>query len=90
MTDLSIYFSSFFVLFLTRFDENGIAPSVDKIRCFLDCRRPKTTAKVRSFLWLVTYVSQFIPDLATLTFPSRALAKNKAEFKWTEEEQGVF
>lgn len=69
-----------------RFDENGMTPSSDKLKALSECRAPATAAEVRSFLGLVNYIGQFIPDLATLTFPLREICKNKADFKWSESE----
>lgn len=72
------------------FDRNGMTPSQDKIKAIKSFRTPASSEEVRSFLGLVNYVGAFIPDLATSSFPLRELTRNKAEFKWGDEEQTAF
>lgn len=42
------------------------------------------------FSGLVTYVSKFIPDLSTVTFPLRSALKKDEKFVWTNEKQAAF
>ncbi|XP_055645151.1 uncharacterized protein K02A2.6-like [Toxorhynchites rutilus septentrionalis] len=71
------------VMFLGhRLTENGVLPSDDKIKSILSFRPPRSKEELRSFLGLVTYVSHFIPDLATVSSPLRELLKNSTVFQW--------
>lgn len=72
------------------FSANGMKPSDDKLSSIVRYRAPQTKAEVRSFLGLVGYIGQFIPDLATLTFPLREVSKKDAVFRWTKTEQEAF
>lgn len=48
---------------------NGINPSQDKIETIERFRLPASKEEARSFLGLVNFVGQFIPDLSTRTEP---------------------
>lgn len=69
---------------------DGVLPSEDKIESLLRCRAPRTKEELRSFLGLVTYVSRFIPDLATLSHPLRELLKSSRQFMWLSEHDQSF
>lgn len=68
----------------------GIAPADEKVKSILQFRAPETKEELRSFLGLVTYVSKFIPDLATINYPLRTLLKREATFDWKPEHQKSF
>lgn len=70
--------------------ESGISPSKDKVSAILNCREPKTKEELRSFLGLVTYVSKFIPDLATLNYSLRIMNKQDSKFDWGQKQQEAF
>lgn len=69
---------------------DGVAPTEDKVRSILQFRAPQTKEELRSFLGLVTYVSRFIPNLATVNYPLRELLKQKIQFEWKPEHQSSF
>lgn len=68
----------------------GIAPAYDKVHSILQFRSPQTKEELRSFLGLVTYVSKFIPDLATVNSPLRNLLKQDSPYEWKTEHQKSF
>ncbi|XP_055589932.1 uncharacterized protein LOC129742110 [Uranotaenia lowii] len=68
----------------------GVLPSSDKVESILKCRAPKTKEELRSFLGLVTFVSRFIPNLATVNYPLRQLIKNTINFDWKSEHHQAF
>lgn len=79
------------VIFLGhRLSEKGVLPSDDKVRSILNCRAPKSKEELRSFLSLVTFVSRFIPDLATANHPLRELVKQSSNFVWHQDHQVAF
>ncbi|XP_062541036.1 uncharacterized protein K02A2.6-like [Armigeres subalbatus] len=69
---------------------DGIKPDTDKLESIRRFREPKSAEEVRSFLGLVNYLSKFIPNLATLTYPLRRLTVQKQSFVWGSEEQVAF
>lgn len=68
----------------------GVAPSEDKVKSILQFRAPQTKEELRSFLGLVTYVSRFIPNLATMNHALRELLKQQTPFTWNPEHQSSF
>lgn len=69
---------------------DGIKPDVDKLESIRRFREPKSGEEVRSFLGLVNYLSKFIPNLATLTYPLRQLTVQNQKFVWGFEQQAAF
>lgn len=68
----------------------GVSPAEQKVKSILQFRPPQTKEELRSFLGLVTYVSRFIPNLATLNFPLRELLKQQTPFSWEPKHQRSF
>lgn len=73
-----------------RLSENGVLPSDDKIRSLSECRPPRNKEELRSFLGLVTYVSRFIPNLATESHSLRELLKTSNNFQWLPQHNNCF
>ncbi|XP_055604370.1 uncharacterized protein K02A2.6-like [Uranotaenia lowii] len=73
-----------------KLSSNGVAPAEQKVKTILQFRSPNTKEELRSFLGLVTYVSRFIPNLATENHLLRGLIKSNTPFKWTNEHQSSF
>lgn len=69
---------------------NGIKPLTDKVSAVQRFRDPSTVEEVRSFLGLVNYVGRFIPHLATISEPLRALTKKDSKFEWGEQQRLAF
>ncbi|XP_055681809.1 uncharacterized protein K02A2.6-like [Lutzomyia longipalpis] len=70
--------------------EKGIRPMESKVEAVQKFRSPETKEEVRSFLGLITYVSRFLPDCATATFPLRQLMCSSDPFIWKEIHQEAF
>lgn len=73
-----------------RLSPEGVAPADEKVQAILHFRAPQTKEELRSFLGLVTYVSRFIPNLATVNYPLRKLLKLETPFDWKQEHQESF
>ncbi|XP_053601232.1 uncharacterized protein K02A2.6-like isoform X1 [Plodia interpunctella] len=75
---------------------NGVKPLKKYLTAIQSSREPNTTAEIQSFLGLVNFVGKWIPNLATLTEPLRALlrlglGKNaNIERHWTSEQVKAF
>ena len=70
--------------------ENGIGLTESKVKAISEAREPQNKSEVRSFLGLVQYCGQFIPNLATKTEPLRQILKKNTEFVWNESQQKAF
>lgn len=68
----------------------GILPSNSKIEAILSFRRPVNESEVRSFLGLANYLSKFIPNLAILDEPLRALTRTGCTFIWNDDHERSF
>lgn len=69
--------------------ECGISPSDEKIAAVKNFRLPSSKEEVRSFLGLVNFVGQFIPNLSTRTEPLRKLIRGDVE-SFGEEQKRAF
>lgn len=58
-------------------NEKGIRPAESKVRTIREFREPKSVSEVRSFLGLVQFVGQFIPNLASRTEPLRKMIRGE-------------
>ena len=61
-----------------------------KIASIQAFKEPSNISELRSFLGMVTYLSDFIPHLATLLDPLRELTRKNVTFSWTPEKQKSF
>ena len=72
-------------------DENGVQAAPEKVEAIKNFIPPTNTTELRSFLGLVNFVGQFVPNLATSTWPlSKLLTPGKNQIEWHEEQQNAF
>jgi hypothetical protein len=69
-----------------------LTPQQEKIGKILDSKVPETKKEVRSFLGLIGYYRNFIPNFSLIAAPLTDLTKKflPAKVKWTENEQKAF
>lgn len=70
--------------------EYGIQPDPKNIEALEKIEEPRTIKQVQSFLGAVNFYTSFIPDLANLAEPLRALTRKGYKFKWTHTEITAF
>jgi len=63
-------------------DDQGLRASPEKIARIEAWTTPKNKKQLQEFLGVVNYISQFIPDLASITAPLTSLTGTE-EFVWT-------
>lgn len=68
----------------------GLRPDPDKISTIINMKKPKDKADTLRFLGLITYVSKFIPNLATITEPLRSITHDKQTFVWGSSQEQAF
>lgn len=61
----------------------------EKISAIKDARKPESTAEVKSFLGLVTFIDRFIPQRADKTLHLRQLS-NAHDFYWNQDLEDEF
>lgn len=72
------------------FDRNGVHPDPQKTTAIDAITAPTSVKELQEFLGIVTYMSPFIPNLATQTAPLRELMKKDVIFAWTASHQQAF
>ena len=73
-----------------KLSRTGISPINTKAQG-KSCRlRPTNLKQLRSFLGAVNQFINFIPNLATFSYPFRSILKKDAEWKWQKEHEEAF
>jgi hypothetical protein len=70
--------------------EGGIAVDPDKVQEVMNWKPPTTVRQIRSFLGLVGYYRQFIPDFSRIAKPMTELLKKGAKFEWGQKCEDPF
>ena len=68
------------------FSADGVSPSPSKVKALTDAAPPANKEELRSFLGLATYCARFIPRLALISEPLRALTKESAPWTWGKQQ----
>ena len=72
------------------FTQDGLKPSLEKIKAVQDCHPPKNKEELISFLQMLAYLSRYISNFSSKCEPLRRLTRNNATFHWTKEQQQAF
>ena len=65
-------------------NKHGVGPTEEKVKAIRETGAPTNVAKLRSFLGLISFSAQFLPDFTdTLTHQS-------TKWRWGREENGAF
>ena len=65
-------------------------PDPEKIKGISEAPVPKDQAQLRSFLGSITYLTQFVPSLATVIAPLRQLTQKGVMWRWGTKESKAF
>lgn len=68
----------------------GVRMSPSKVDAIQKFTAPTTAEHVRSFLGMVTFLGQYIPNLATISNDLRILLKKETPFTWGPNQQKSF
>lgn len=71
-------------------DETGIHPTEEKVEAIKDAPEPNNVTELKSFLGLVNYYGQYLPNLATTLQPLHELLRQDTEWKWTSQCEKAF
>ena len=71
-------------------DKTGVSPDPDKISAILQIKLPTTITEVCSFMGMVNQLGKFLPQLATISQPLRALLSKQAVWAWNETHEVSF
>ena len=70
--------------------DKGLKADPEKIRAVQNMKQPSNQSELRTFLGFIQYLGKFMPKMADVSAPLRALTKKEAEWKWTKTEEGSF
>ena len=70
--------------------QNGLKIDDKKLSAIRQMDAPKDRSELETIIGLVTYLTRFAPNLATLTVPLRILLKKDVEFVWNESHDEAF
>ena len=73
-----------------RIDAHGLHPTEEKLRAIKEAPEPNNVGELKAFLGMLSYYSNFIPNMATALHPLYQLLKQNAKWKWTAVEQATF
>ena len=73
-----------------RLDGEGIHPLEEKVQAIVDAPSPRNVSELRSFLGLLNFYGQFIPNLSTLLQPLHELLQNGVKWDWNDECESAF
>ncbi|CRG94399.1 retrotransposon [Plasmodium gallinaceum] len=71
-------------------DQNGIRPSVDKVKTIIEAEQPKSKKQLRSFLGAANYYRNYIKNFSEWTSKLVPLITKKQKFEWKEEHSKAF
>ena len=73
-----------------RVDAEGQHPLSDKLEAVREAPVPRNVSELRSFLGLLNYYRNFLPNLATVLHPLNELLQTKRKWKWSSECNSAF
>ena len=68
----------------------GVKPDPKKVDAIKQMQPPMKKQQLSSFLGMVTYLSQYMPNISSLTSDLRGLLKKDALFQWSEAHDVAF
>ena len=70
--------------------QGSLKPDPKNLQPIRDATTPTTLTEVQSFLGMINYYNEFLPDLAAITEPLRELTRNGVPFDMTADRQKSF
>lgn len=65
----------------------GISVSPNKVKAILDMPEPSNVSELRTYMGMVNQLGKFLPNLAEITEPLRALLNKESEWFWGPSQQ---
>ena len=71
-------------------DLNGVRPNDAKLRVIADAPAPTNASEIKSFLGLISFYRDYIPNCSTIAEPLIRLTKKNVRFVWGPEQENSF
>ena len=68
----------------------GISPDPRKLEALATLQAPTDIAELRRALGMFTFLTKFLPEMATVSAPLRLLLKSDSAWQWTDAQQAAF
>ena len=77
------------VEYVRHISAEGLYPEASKVKAIKEASKPLSLykPKLKSFLGLVSYYAQFLPDSANIPAPLYKLLRNSKPWQWDKEQQ---
>ena len=69
---------------------NSIKPDVKNTEAIANAPTPRSAKEVQSFLGMINFYHDFIPNLASISEPLRRLLRKRVRFSWSNVQQSAF
>ena len=73
-----------------RISGRGVEPVKDKVEAIQKAPEPQNVSQLRSFLGMLNYYHQFLPNIATTLEPLHQLLRQGTPWQWKQEQQKAF
>ena len=73
-----------------RISADGLQPTDSKIKALKQAPVPANVSQLKSFLGLLNYYGNFVPNLSTVLAPLHSLLHKRATWTWEPEQQSAF
>ena len=70
--------------------EEGLRPSVSKVKSIKEAPKPSSVSELKSFLGLINYYGKFLPNSTTTLASLYKLLRNSESWQWHKEQQVAF
>ena len=71
-------------------DAEGLHPTPEKVRAVKEAPSPKSVQELKAYLGLLTYYSDFLPNMSTVLAPLYRLLRKAVPWQWTQVEEDTF
>lgn len=71
-------------------DKNGVRKSPEKVKAIMEAERPLNVSQLQSFLGLINYYRNFIPDASSILSPLYDLLRKNAMWEWSAKHENAF
>ena len=73
-----------------KIDGEGLHPLPEKVKAIQDAPTPRNSVKLKSYLGLLTYYGNFLPNLSTHLAPLYQLLHRNTKWKWSGAQEKHF
>ena len=73
-----------------KIDAKGLHPLPEKVRAVKEAPSPRSVQELKAYLGLLTYYSDFLPNMSSVLAPLYRLLRKDVSWQWTQVEEEAF